>query len=79
MFINKIVCAQCHGKGHETVWRTGKMNQDGTGTIVSEEERCAQCKGKGYTTYPVFTVNEAVEVAKYFGFEINGLEDEEND
>lgn len=78
MFINKIVCVQCHGKGYETVWRADKINQDGTGTIVAEEELCAQCKGKGYTTYPAFTVDEAIKIAKHFGFEIIGLEDNSN-
>ena len=79
MQINKIVCTQCHGRGHETAWRTDKINPDGTGTIVAEEEPCAQCKGKGYTRYPVFTVDEATEIAKHFGFDIVGLEEEEND
>ena len=79
MLINKIVCMQCKGRGHETVWRIGKMNQDGSGTIVTEEGLCAQCKGKGYTRYPVFTVEEATEIAKHFGFNIVGLEEEEND
>ena len=78
MFINKIVCVQCHGRGHKTAWRADKMNQDGTGTIVAEEALCAQCKGKGYTTYPVFTVDEAIKIAKHFGFEINGLEDDQS-
>ena len=70
MFINKIVCMRCHGRGHETVWRTGKINHNGTGTLVAEEEPCAQCKGKGYTRYPVFTVEEATEIAKHLGFDI---------
>ncbi len=72
MFINKIVCMQCHGSGHEMVWRPGKLNPDGSGTLITEEAPCAQCKGKGYTTYPVFTVEEAIEIAKHFGFDIIG-------
>jgi hypothetical protein len=40
----------------------------------SAEDFCPKCNGKGYTTYPVFTVEEAIEIAKHFGFDIEGYE-----
>lgn len=70
MLINKIVCMQCHGKGYETVWRVQEQNADGTGTINAEEATCCNCGGTGFNKYPVFTVDEAIKVAKHFGFDI---------
>ena len=75
MRINKIECGQCHGIGREQVWQ----GEVGSNIIKRVEVTCPQCNGKGYTTYPVFTVEEAVEISKYFGFKIEGLEDENND
>lgn len=75
MLINKITCGQCFGTGRETVWRA-----DPDDPIIRREEiNCVQCTGKGYIRYPVFKVEEAIEIAKYFGFAIEGLEDEDND
>ena len=70
MFINKIVCMQCHGKGKDTVWKLCEQNADGTGTINAEEAVCDSCGGTGFNRYPVFTVEEAVKIAKHFGFDL---------
>ena len=70
MFINKIVCMQCHGKGHETIWRVVEQNVDGTGTAKAEEATCGNCGGTGFNRYPVFTVDEATTIAKHFEFDI---------
>ena len=72
MLINKIVCMQCHGRGHETVWRVYAQNADGTGMAKTEEATCGSCSGKGYAAYPVFTVDEAKVIAKHFGFSVTG-------
>lgn len=65
MVINKIVCNRC--LGHRRVFD-------------SVEDACPQCKGKGYITYPTFTTEEAIRIAKYFGFDIEGDEgDLQND
>ena len=70
MFINKVVCMQCHGKGYETVWKLCEQNTDGTGTAKAEEATCGQCGGTGFNKYPVFTTEEAIQIAKHFGFNI---------
>lgn len=75
MRINKIACGKCNGLGRESVWRVETDNHQ---LIRREEVACTQCAGKGYATYPVFTVDEAMTIAKYFGFEIEALE-EDND
>lgn len=59
MKINKITCSRC--MGHRRVFD-------------STEDFCPKCSGKGYTTQPVFTVEEAIEIAKHFGFDIEGYE-----
>lgn len=64
MTLNKDVCSRC--LGHRRVFD-------------STEELCPQCKGKGYTLYPTFTVEEAIDIAKHFGFDIEGLEENCND
>jgi hypothetical protein len=60
MTIKKAVCSRC--MGHRRVFE-------------SAEEFCFQCNGTGYTTYPVFTTEEAVELARHFGFNIEGYEE----
>jgi hypothetical protein len=60
MIIKKAVCSRC--MGHRRIFE-------------STEEVCSQCNGAGYTTYPVFTTEEAVELAQHFGFNIEGYEE----
>ncbi len=72
MYINRIACANCYGTGKTQEWVMAEQNPDGTGTIRAEECVCDTCKGKGYTTYPVFTVEEAKVIAKHFGFVVIG-------
>ena len=43
----------------------------------SVEDVCPECKGKGYVTYPTFTTKEAIQIAKHFGFDIEGDVDDE--
>jgi RecJ-like exonuclease len=76
MYINKTCCLICNGTGKTKSWVMAEQNPDGTGTIRAEECVCDTCKGKGYTTYPVFTVEEAKVIAKHFGFEVIGDENE---
>ena len=71
MYINKIVCGQCFGTGHVESWEVIEdTNEKCYGIAVRNEILCPQCGGKGYTTYPVFTVEEAVKIAQHFGFDI---------
>lgn len=84
MRINKIACGECHGKGRVIqcqLSESAKIDEryGVVGTMVKTEIECPSCKGTGYGRYPVFTVWEAIEVAKHFGFKIEGLEDENND
>ena len=60
MIIKKAVCSRC--MGHRRIFE-------------STEEFCSQCNGTGYTTYPVFTTEEAVELARHFDFDIEGYEE----
>ena len=68
MQINKIACGQCSGRGRTTVWKVDEADQ----LIRRTEVACQQCAGKGYITYPVFNIEEAIEIAKHFGFEVIG-------
>ena len=68
MQINKLACVQCNCTGRETIW-TAEIDEH---IIRQKEVQCQQCGGKGYTTYPVFTVDEAIKIAKHFGFDIIG-------
>lgn len=71
MYINKIVCSQCKGKGHETVWKFKEQDvEKGVRTAIAEEVACGNCKGTGIIKYPVFTLDESIIIAKHFGFEI---------
>jgi hypothetical protein len=70
MYINRIACANCYGTGKTQEWVMAETNP--TGTLRAEECVCGNCGGKGYTTYPVFTVEEAKVIAKHFGFEVIG-------
>ena len=71
MYINKIVCSQCNGKGHETVWKLKEQDvQNGVGTAIAEESICGNCGGTGIIRYPVFTLDESITIAKHFGFEV---------
>lgn len=80
MLINKLSCPHCHGRGITEEWVVTKTNISATtSTAVKTEVECSSCKGSGYGSYPVFTVWEAIEIAKHFGFKIEGLEDENND
>lgn len=72
MYINKIACMTCYGTGKTQQWVMAETNPDGTGLLKAEEGVCSTCNGKGYTTYPVFTVEEAKVIAEHFGFEILG-------
>lgn len=72
MYINRICCPVCSGTGKTQEWVMAETNPDGTGTLRAEECVCGNCGGKGYTTYPVFTVEEAKVIAKHFGFEVIG-------
>ncbi len=76
MYINKTCCLICNGTGKTQKWVESETNPDGTRTIRLEDSTCDSCKGKGYTTYPVFTVEEAKVIAKHFGFEVIGDENE---
>lgn len=60
MIIKKAVCSRC--MGHRQLFD-------------STEEVCSQCNGTGYTTYPVFTTEEAIKLAQYFGFNIESDEE----
>lgn len=72
MYINKIGCPVCSGTGKARQWLVVETHPDGTGTLKAEECVCGNCSGKGYTTYPVFTTEEAKVIAKHFGFEVIG-------
>ena len=76
MYINKIACATCFGSGKVKKWVPAELNSDGICTLKFEDRICDNCNGKSYTTYPVFTVEEAVKIAEHFGFDIKGLEEE---
>jgi hypothetical protein len=76
MYINRICCQACYGTGKTQEWVMAETSPDGTGTLKAEECVCGTCGGKGYTEYPVFTVEEAKVIAKHFGFEVIG---DEND
>ena len=62
MVINKTICNRC--LGHRRVFD-------------SVEDVCPQCKGRGYVTYSTFTTKEAIQIAKHFGFDIEGDVDDE--
>lgn len=70
MYINQIGCPACSGTGKIQHWVASEINSDGTSTLRTEEAICGSCSGKGYTTYPVFTVEEAIKIAEHLGFEI---------
>ena len=70
MYINKIGCSSCYGDGTTQQWVIAETADVNTGAFRLEECVCDTCKGTGYTEYPVFTVEEAKVIAKYFGFEI---------
>ena len=76
MYINKIVCTICFGKGITQEW-VSDDSVKGSCILKAKDVTCPTCKGRGYTTYPVFTVEEAKAISKHFGFEIIG--DEAND
>ena len=77
MYINRIACANCYGTGKTQKWTAAEPIDKYTGTLKLEYSTCDACKGKGYTTYPVFTVEEAKVIAKHFGFEVIGYEADE--
>ena len=77
MYINKTCCLICNGTGKTQKWVETESIDMYTGALKLEYSICDTCKGKGYTTYPVFTVEEAKVIAKHFGFEVIG--DETND
>ena len=72
MYINKIVCGKCLGTGSVDHWETLiEPDENGYGGALARSEIiCPQCDGKGYTQYPSFTVEEAIEIAQHFGFDI---------
>ena len=72
MIISKIVCMNCGGKGTVENWVFTEDIDPAIGILHRTEQTCPDCNGKGYTTYPVFTVEEAKVMAKHFGFEIKG-------
>lgn len=78
MIISKIVCMNCRGKGTVENWVfTEDIDLDPTiGRLCRTEQTCPECNGKGYTTYPVFTTEEAKVISKHFGFEIIGDDNE---
>lgn len=78
MIISKIVCMNCKGKGTVENWVLAEdIDLDPTiGRLCRTEQTCPECNGKGYTTYPVFTTEEAKVIAKHFGFEIIGDDDD---
>ena len=78
MIISKIVCMQCQGRGEVEGWIvTEDIDLDpSVGRLCRTTQTCPNCNGKGYTTYPVFTVEEAKVIAKHFGFDIMGDDDE---
>jgi DnaJ-class molecular chaperone len=76
MYINRITCANCYGTGKTQQWVATEPIDKYTGAFRLEDSPCDTCKGKGYTTYPVFTVEEAKVIAKHFGFEVIGDENE---
>ena len=79
MYINKIVCPTCLGTGRAEEWKAiEEPDEKGYGGVLARSEIiCPQCGGKGYTQYPDFPVEEAVKIAKHFGFDIYGLEVED--
>ena len=78
MYINKITCMNCKGEGAAKEWIfTEDIDLDHSiGKLCHTERTCPECKGKGYLTYPVFTVEEAKVIAKHFGFDVTGDDDE---
>ena len=74
MLISKTVCMKCNGRGIVENWMfTEDVDLDSSvGRLCRIEQTCPECNGKGYTTYPVFTTEEAKVIAKHFGFNIIG-------
>lgn len=68
MQINKTTCGNCCGKGYVETYKI--VENSACGLIRREQDICEQCGGNGYIEYPVFTVEEAVKIAKHFGFDI---------
>ena len=71
MYINKTVCTTCFGKGTTQEW-VSDDSVKGSCILKARDITCPTCKGKGYTRYHVFTLEEAIKIAKYFDFEITG-------